>query len=111
MKNQRRPNTGIRNVTAYVMKISGRDVDEAMAAAGKTQYDMLCVACHGPEGKGNPTLGAPNLTNGIWLYGGSESEIQHTLRVGRNGQMPAFGDQLSEDKIHLITAWVYSLSN
>jgi cytochrome c oxidase cbb3-type subunit 3 len=102
---------GVRNVAAYVMQISGRDVDEDMAAAGKTQYDMLCVACHGTEGKGNPLLGAPNLTNGIWLYGGSDSEIQHTLRVGRNGQMPAFGDQLSEDKIHLITAYVYSLSN
>ena len=101
---------GIRNVTAYVMQISGRDVDEAMAAAGKTQFDMLCVACHGPEGKGNPLLGAPNLTNGIWLYGGSESEIAHTLRVGRNGQMPAFSAQLSEDKIHLITSYVYSLS-
>ncbi|MEE4659113.1 MAG: cytochrome-c oxidase, cbb3-type subunit III [Halieaceae bacterium] len=102
---------GIRNVAAYVMQLSARDVDEQMAAAGKQQYDVLCVACHGPEGKGNPVMGAPNLTNGIWLYGGSESEIQHTLRVGRNGQMPAFGDQLGEDKIHLITAYVYSLSN
>ncbi|MEE4191990.1 MAG: cytochrome-c oxidase, cbb3-type subunit III [Halieaceae bacterium] len=102
--------TGIRNVAAYVVKLSGRDVNEEMAAAGKAQYDILCVACHGPEGKGNPVLGAPNLTNGIWLYGGSESEIQHTLRVGRNGVMPAFGDQLSEDKIHLITAYIYSLS-
>ena len=72
---------------------------------------MFCVACHGPEGLGNPALGAPNLTNGIWLYGGSESEISHTLRAGRNGVMPAFGNQLSEDKIHLIAAYVYSLSN
>ena len=102
---------GIRNVAAYVMQLSARDVDEQMAAAGKQQYDVLCVACHGPEGKGNTVMGAPNLTNGIWLYGGSASEIQHTLRVGRNGQMPAFGDQLGEDKIHLITAYVYSLSN
>ncbi len=101
---------GIRNVAAYVVQLSGREVNDEMAAAGKTQYDMLCVACHGPEGKGNPVLGAPNLTNGIWLYGGSESEIQHTLRVGRNGVMPAFGEQLSEDKIHLITAYIYNLS-
>jgi cytochrome c oxidase cbb3-type subunit 3 len=102
---------GIRNVTAYVMQISGREVNPDMANAGKQQFDMLCVACHGPEGLGNTAMGAPNLTNGIWLYGGSESEIQHTLRVGRNGVMPKFGDQLSEDKIHLITAYVYSLSH
>lgn len=102
---------GIRNVAAYVVKLSGRDVDEQQAAAGKAQYDVLCVACHGSEGLGNPALGAPNLANGIWLYGGSEADIRHTLRVGRNGVMPAFGDQLSEDKIHLITAYVYSLSN
>ena len=102
---------GIRNVAAYVIKLSGRDVDEKKAAAGKQQYDILCVACHGAEGKGNYAMGAPNLTNGIWLYGGSESEIQHTLRNGRNGVMPAFADQLSEDKIHLITAYIYSLSH
>ncbi len=102
---------GIRNVAAFVLQLNGRDVDETIAAAGQAQYDVLCVACHGPEGKGNPVLGAPNLTNGIWLYGGSESEIQHTLRVGRAGVMPAFGDQLSEDKLHLITAYIYSLSN
>ncbi len=101
---------GIRNVAAYVIKLSGREANEEMAAAGKAQYDMFCVACHGPEGKGNPLMGAANLTRGVWLYGGSESQIQHTLRVGRNGVMPAFGDQLSEDKIHLITAYVYSLS-
>ncbi len=101
---------GVRNVTAYILQLNGRSMDESMAAAGKPQYDMLCVACHGPEGLGNPALGAPNLTNGIWLYGGSESEIQHTLRVGRNGVMPAFGEQLSEDKIHLITAYIYSLN-
>lgn len=101
---------GIRNVAAYVLQLNGLDIDEEIAAAGKAQFEIYCVACHGPEGKGNAVLGAPNLTNGIWLYGGSESEIQHTLRVGRNGVMPAFGDQLSEDKLHLITAYIFSLS-
>jgi cytochrome c oxidase cbb3-type subunit 3 len=72
--------------------------------------DMYCVACHGPEAKGNPMMGAPNLTNGIWLYGGTEEQIATTLRNGRNGQMPAFGERLSEDKIHLVTAYIYSLS-
>jgi cytochrome c oxidase cbb3-type subunit 3 len=101
---------GVRNVAAYVVKLSGRDANEEHAAAGKTQFDMLCVACHGPEGKGNPMFGAPNLTNGIWLYGGNDNDIQHTLRSGRNGVMPAFSAQLSEDKIHLAAAYVYSLS-
>ena len=55
-------------------------------------------------------MGAPNLKNGIWLYGGTEEQIGHTLRAGRNGVMPAFGDTLSEDKIHILAAYVYSLS-
>jgi len=101
---------GVRNVAAYVVQLSGRDADDAHAAAGKQQFDMLCVACHGPEGLGNPMFGAPNLTNGIWLYGGTDADIQHTLRAGRNGVMPKFSDKLSDDKIHLITAYVYSLS-
>ncbi len=101
---------GVRNVTAYVQRLSSMSVNEEHADAGKAQFDMLCVACHGPEGKGNPMLGAPNLTNGIWLYGGSAEQISHTLRAGRNGVMPAFGDSLSEDKIHLIAAYVYSLN-
>ena len=55
-------------------------------------------------------LGAPNLTNGIWLYGGKDSQIAHSLRIGRNGQMPAFENTLSEDKIHLVTAYIYGLN-
>ncbi|HAN66998.1 MAG TPA: cytochrome C oxidase Cbb3, partial [Halieaceae bacterium] len=64
-----------------------------------------------PEAKGNAVFGAPNLTNGIWLYGGKREQIAHSLRAGRNGVMPAFGDSLTEDKIHILTAYVYSLSN
>ncbi|MEP5766596.1 MAG: cytochrome-c oxidase, cbb3-type subunit III [Halieaceae bacterium] len=101
---------GVRDTAAYVASLNGRDVDAAQVAAGKAQFDIYCVACHGPEAKGNPLFGAPNLTNGIWLYGGSDADIQHSLRAGRNGVMPRFSDQLGEDKIHLITAYVYSLS-
>jgi cytochrome c oxidase cbb3-type subunit 3 len=54
-------------------------------------------------------MGAPNLQDGIWLYGGSAEQISHTLRVGRNGVMPAFKDVLGEDKIHILTAYVYGL--
>ncbi|MEM1112702.1 MAG: cytochrome-c oxidase, cbb3-type subunit III [Pseudomonadota bacterium] len=101
---------GIAEVTAYMLELNGRDRDDAMAAAGETHYQTYCAACHGADGKGNYALGAPNLTNGIWLYGGSEAQIAHSLRVGRNGVMPAFADTLSEDKIHILTAYVYGLN-
>jgi len=100
---------GIQQVTHYVMSLDGRSVDTASAEAGKVLFAQYCSVCHQADGTGNPLLGAPNLTNGIWLYGGSEQEIAHTLRVGRNGMMPAFENTLSEDRIHILTAWVYGL--
>jgi cytochrome c oxidase cbb3-type subunit 3 len=100
---------GIQEATAYILQLNNRDADPQLAAAGQRHFQTYCVACHGPEGKGNPMLGAPNLTNGIWLYGGSAEQIAHSLRVGRNGQMPAFGQQLGEDKIHLLVAYIYGL--
>jgi cytochrome c oxidase cbb3-type subunit 3 len=72
---------------------------------------MFCVACHGADGKGNPMLGAPNLTDGTWLYGGSAEDIEFALRNGRNGQMPAFGKNLSEERRKLLAAYVRSLSD
>jgi len=101
---------GVTDVTRYVLSLNGRDVDEAQIAAGETVYQTYCVACHGAEGLGNPALGAPNLTNGVWLYGGSEEQLAHSIRAGRNGMMPAFKDTLSEDKIHIISAYVYGLN-
>jgi cytochrome c oxidase cbb3-type subunit III len=101
---------GIAEATAYLLALNNRDAAPEKAEAGEKHYNMYCVACHGPEAKGNPMMGAPNLTNGIWLYGGSAEQIATTLRNGRNGQMPAFGERLSEDKIHLVTAYIYSLS-
>jgi len=101
---------GVAEATAYVLEFNGRDADDALAAAGKKHYQTYCVACHGADGTGNPMLGAPNLANGIWLYGGNEEQISHSIRAGRNGVMPAHKDMLSEDKIHIITAYVYGLS-
>ncbi len=72
---------------------------------------MFCVACHGPEGKGNQQLGAPNLTNDIWLYGGSPKAIAASIANGRNGVMPAHEEFLGEAKVHLLAAYIYSLSN
>lgn len=102
--------SGIEEATAYLLSLNNRDADPAKVAAGEKHYQMYCVACHGPGAKGNPAMGAPNLTNGIWLYGGSKEQIATTLRQGRNGVMPAFGNTLSEDKIHLVTAYIYGLS-
>ena len=103
--------SGIAQATEYVLSLNGRSVDEAQAEKGKEIFASYCAACHGPDGKGNKAFGAPNLTNGIWLYGGSREQIAHSLRAGRNGVMPAFSDTLTEDKIHIISAYVYSLSH
>ncbi|MAL93716.1 MAG: cytochrome-c oxidase, cbb3-type subunit III [Haliea sp.] len=103
--------SGIAQATEYVLSLNGRSVDEAQAAKGKEIFASYCAACHGPDGKGNKAFGAPNLTNGIWLYGGTREQIAHSLRAGRNGVMPAFSDTLTEDKIHIIAAYVYSLSH
>ncbi|MDA8752813.1 cytochrome-c oxidase, cbb3-type subunit III [Halieaceae bacterium] len=103
--------SGITEATAYVLSLNGREAEPAQVAAGETHFKTYCAACHGMDGTGNPALGAPNLTNGVWLYGGSAEQVATTLRLGRNGVMPAFGDTLTEDKIHILTAWVYGLSN
>jgi cytochrome c oxidase cbb3-type subunit 3 len=100
---------GIADVTQYVLSLNGKQVNEAQVEKGEKVFQTYCVACHGPDAKGNPAMGAPNLTNGVWLYGGSAEQIAHSLRAGRNGMMPSFKDTLSEDKIHLLTAYVYGL--
>lgn len=100
---------GIDEVVAYTLSLSGRDVDQSLASAGKVRF-AACAACHGIDGKGNQLLGAPNLTDNIWLYGGSTRAVTETLNYGRNGVMPAFNETLGEDKVHVVAAYVYSLS-
>lgn len=99
----------ITELATYVISLSGRKVDPELAKAGEANF-AVCSACHGQDGKGNQALGAPNLTDNIWLYGGSQSTIEETLRNGRNGVMPAWKDILGEDKIHVISSYVYGLS-
>ena len=70
-----------------------------------------CFACHGMDAKGNKLMGAPNLTDDVWLYGGSRGVIEETIKHGRAGVMPAWKDVLGEEKVHVIAAYVYSLSN
>lgn len=104
---------GIRNVTAYVQSLSGRNTPEGMNVdieQGQKIFAANCVACHGAEGKGTQAMGAPDLTDNVWLYGSSFGQIQQTLRYGRNGRMPAQEEILGNDKVHLLAAYVYSLS-
>lgn len=104
---------GVKEVAAYVISLSGRSVDPELAKAGQAKFAM-CAACHGPEGQGSLAmglpLGAPNLTDNIWLYGGSKRAIEESIRNGRAGVMPPWKDILGEEKVHIISAYVYSLS-
>ncbi len=102
---------GVDNVANFVLSLSGQPHDAVKAEAGKAQFQTMCIACHGAEGKGNPLVGAPNLTDNIWLYGGDLASIETTIRGGRNGQMPAWGKTLGPDRVRLVAAWVLSQSN
>ena len=95
-------------VVQHVLSLSNPDIESN--EVGSTAYRQFCMACHGPEGKGNVLLGSPDLTNGVWLYGGSPGVIRQTIMQGRNGVMPAFAHFLGEDRLHVLTAYVYSLS-
>ena len=101
---------GVDQVEAYVEQISGQPHDAALAAAGKTVFETNCAACHGVDGKGNPLVGAPNLTDDIWLYGGDAATLKLTIDAGRNGQMPAFGDRLGPERVRLLAAYAIHLS-
>lgn len=100
---------GTPQVTAYVRSLAGLGHNATAAEAGKARYDTICVACHGPDGKGNPALGAPDLTDSAWLYGSSEATITETLTKGRAGQMPAHGPLIGEDAVRMVAGYVYSL--
>jgi cytochrome c oxidase cbb3-type subunit III len=101
---------GVKDVTHYVMSLSGLTSDSIRRARGEGLFKTNCMACHGAEGKGNPAMGAPNLTDRTWLYGSTEPVIIETITRGRSGQMPAHKGVLTEAKIHLLTAYVLSLS-
>jgi cytochrome c oxidase cbb3-type subunit 3 len=110
---------GVKNVVAYVRSLSGLTSDPLKAQLGKEKFQQICAACHGPEGKGNQAIGAPNLTDGVWLYGSSEAAMVETVTKGRGmsnmteGQsvMPAWKDVLGPAKIQLVAGYVWSLSH
>jgi cytochrome c oxidase cbb3-type subunit 3 len=98
----------ILGLVEYVRSLSGLDHDEAAAAAQAETFIDNCSACHGEDGKGMRDQGAPNLTDGIWLYGG-DGAIEHTIRYSRYGVMPAFGNRLSEADIRKVSVYVNAL--
>jgi cytochrome c oxidase cbb3-type subunit 3 len=102
---------GTKDVAHYVMSLSKLTHDTVRATRGQEKFGQLCVACHGPEGKGNVAMGAPNLTDGVWLYGGGEQAIIETITKGRNGRMPAHNEFLGDAKVHLLAAYVWGMSN
>lgn len=100
----------VKDVAHYVLSLAGRTHDGLRAFRGKAKFGAVCAACHGADGTGNRQIGAPNLTDRVWLYGGTEAAITETITKGRKGEMPAHKDFLDEGKIHLLAAYVYSLS-
>ena len=101
---------GVTEVVAYVQQLAGQESDAQLAAAGKARYATVCIACHGMDGNGNQALGAPDLTNNIWLYGGDPSVIAESVSLGRAGKMPAHENLLNEDRRRLLAAYVTGLA-
>lgn len=103
------PADQISDLVEHVMTISGRDADAAAASRGAVVFEQQCASCHGADGTGNKALGAPNLTDAIWLYGGERLDIQQSLYLGRAGAMPAWTGRLSEEQITALAVYVHSL--
>ncbi len=101
---------GVKNVASYILSLSGREVPADEVTEGKKTFTTICAACHQPDGKGMTALGAPNLTDNIWLYGSTRAVIEQSIANGRRGVMPAHKDLLGEEKVHILAAYVYGLS-
>ena len=97
-------------VADYARSLSGLAPDAgADLALGKKVFADNCAVCHGPEGKGNRELGAPNLTDKIWLYGPDKETIVQGIQNGRGGVMPNWGTRLPEPTIKALTVFVHTL--
>ena len=100
----------VKNVAQYVLSLSGSPHDSLQAALGKSKFGV-CAACHGIDGKGNQALGAPNLTDDIWLHGYGAPAIVAMINAGKVNQMPAQNEKLTEAQIHVLTSYVWGVSN
>jgi cytochrome c oxidase cbb3-type subunit 3 len=101
---------GVKDVANYVRSLSGLANDSVRTARGREKFQQNCIACHGAEGKGNPMLGAPNLTDKVWLHGSSQASIVETILRGRNNLMPVHKDILGDAKVHVLAAYVLGMS-
>jgi cytochrome c oxidase cbb3-type subunit 3 len=99
----------ILDTVQYVMSLSGNEEDAEAAARGQELYATNCAACHGPDGAGNQALGAPNLTDELWLYGGDKDTLVETITYSRAGMMPAFSERLDPATIKKLAIYVHSL--
>lgn len=97
-------------LTQFLPRWSDPKLDPGTRADALKQFAITCAACHGADGRGNPALGAPNLTDGVWLYGGTPDRVRESILFGRTGGMPAHGELLSAEDIRLVAAYVYGLS-
>ncbi len=102
---------GTRDTANFVRSLSALPHDAAAAGRGKAHFATYCAACHGVEGKGNQAMGAPNLTDAVWLYGSSQATIVETITKGRDNTMPAHREFLGEARVHVLAAYVYGLSH
>ncbi len=103
--------SGVKEVASYVVSLSGGKAPEDWVASGKQRFETICAACHGVDGRGNVALGAPNLTDDVWLYGRDFESIRATIMNGRDNQMPAHLEMLGEAKVKLLAAYVMSLGS
>ena len=101
----------VHNVAHYVLSLSGSPHDSVAAALGKPKFTTICAACHGVEGKGNPAIGAPNLTDKVWLHGWGEEAISAMVNQGKTNVMPAHSSRFSPEQIRVLAAYVWRFSN
>jgi len=101
--------SGVEDVLRYVMSLSGRDIPAGNLESGRAKFAAICSACHGADGRGNQMLGAPNLTDHVWLNGGSLVAVRESIAKGRHAEMPAHLDRLGETRVNLLAAYVMSL--
>lgn len=99
----------VQDVVSYVRNLSHQEGVTASAQRGAALFQANCAVCHGADGKGNRTLGAPNLTDGIWLYGGDRATLTETVTNARAGVMPAWAGKLDPVTIKMLAAYVHSL--
>jgi cytochrome c oxidase cbb3-type subunit 3 len=101
---------GVTEAAVYVQSLSGARADAALARAGEKRFQTLCAACHGANGRGNQALGAPDLRDDVWEYGGDFAAIETSIRDGRSGQMPPHRALLGAERARVAAAWVLSRS-